>query len=441
MTYGWAILIISIVLASLWSLGLFSRSPTGGGGAACVGTVGYMCGTPLLASNGLLLTSIGQTASGSAITVTGLGCSNTSAQPTSFSSTSLTLPPSQSASVAFSCSLPTSTVGSTFSGTLWMQYNLGGATGLISRIGTISAKVTEIGTSFAGTYAWTSQSGNLNYNQYDLSCATTNGYIYCMGGNSNPSMVQYAQTLGGGGTTVWAQSANNLAVGTSYQSCVMNTDNYIYCLGGGPSSTVQYARALNGGDTTTWISQSNTLTTSTDYFSCVISNGYIYCMGGIVGGNPSTTVQDAQVLNGGGTTAWSAQSNSIIVDRSESCVTANSYIYCMGGYQWTGATNTVQYAQILSPGLVGQWQTTSPLVISESEENCAIANGYIYCMGGNTGSYVTTVQYSQIRGGSLGPWQTTNSLVTAEGGNSCVIANNNYIYCIGVGSNIQYAYV
>ena len=84
MTYGWAILIISVVLASLWSLGLFSSTPASGNGAACVGTVGYLCGTPVLESNGLLLTSIGQTNSGSAITVTGLGCSNTSTQPSTF---------------------------------------------------------------------------------------------------------------------------------------------------------------------------------------------------------------------------------------------------------------------------------------------------------------------------------------------------------------------
>ena len=38
MTYGWAILIISIVLASLWSLGLFSSTPASGNGAACVST-------------------------------------------------------------------------------------------------------------------------------------------------------------------------------------------------------------------------------------------------------------------------------------------------------------------------------------------------------------------------------------------------------------------
>ena len=163
MTYGWAILIISIVLATLWSLGVFSRSPTGGGGAACVGTVGYLCGTPLLASNGLLLTSIGQTVSGSAITVTGLGCSNTSAQPSSFSSTSLTLPPSQSASVAFSCSLPSSTIGTPFFGTLWMQYSLGGATGLVSRVGVVNTKVTEMGSGTSGgspsAYTYTATAG------------------------------------------------------------------------------------------------------------------------------------------------------------------------------------------------------------------------------------------------------------------------------------------
>ncbi len=164
MTYGWAILIISIVLASLWSLGVFSRSPTGGGGAACVGTTGYLCGTPVLESNGLLLTSIGQTIGGSAITVTGLGCSNTSTQPSSFSPTSLTLPPSQQASVAFSCSLPSGAMGAPFSGTLWMQYSSGGATGLVSRLGTVDTQVTKMGgaatTTIAATYAFSATAGS-----------------------------------------------------------------------------------------------------------------------------------------------------------------------------------------------------------------------------------------------------------------------------------------
>ncbi len=58
MTYGWAILIIAVVLGALFSLGVF-----GGGslvGTACVASPGYLCSSPSLGTNGEIGFQFGQ---------------------------------------------------------------------------------------------------------------------------------------------------------------------------------------------------------------------------------------------------------------------------------------------------------------------------------------------------------------------------------------------
>jgi len=60
MTYGWAILIIAVVLGALFSLGVFSGASLTGN--ACVAASGYYCQNPLYshATPGNIVTTIGQ---------------------------------------------------------------------------------------------------------------------------------------------------------------------------------------------------------------------------------------------------------------------------------------------------------------------------------------------------------------------------------------------
>ena len=213
MTYGWAILIISVVLAALWSIGVFS-SPGGGGSAACVGTIGYLCGTPTLESNGLLLTTIGQTSSSGTLSVTGLGCSNSSMQPSTFYSASMTLPPSQATSASFDCPLPNSALGAAFTGTLWIQYNLGSVTGLVSRLGTVNTKVIMSGstiTLITGNYVPITLS-NLQIsatgsNFQQMITVSTSYTAY--GELANMQNVEFTTGIGGTGTILqaWCESS------------------------------------------------------------------------------------------------------------------------------------------------------------------------------------------------------------------------------------------
>lgn len=59
MTYGWAILIIAVVLAALFSLGVFNGSNINGN--SCIASSGYLCSSPSYShSNGNIIVIIGQ---------------------------------------------------------------------------------------------------------------------------------------------------------------------------------------------------------------------------------------------------------------------------------------------------------------------------------------------------------------------------------------------
>src|SRR5271169_2972658 len=58
MTYGWAILIIAVVLAALFSLNVFNAGAQLG--TSCIGQPGYSCSSPSLTSYGLLTFTLGQ---------------------------------------------------------------------------------------------------------------------------------------------------------------------------------------------------------------------------------------------------------------------------------------------------------------------------------------------------------------------------------------------
>ena len=215
MTYGWAILIISLVLASLWTLGVFS-SPGGGGGAACIGSIGYLCGTPVLESNGVLLTTIGQTASSGTMTVTSLGCSNSSTQPSTFYSTTISLRPSQAVGSSFICILPVNTIGAPFTGTLWIQYTLGTITGLVSKIGTVSTKVIVLGG--ASTTAPTGNYVPITLSNFQASSGTSSNFQQMItigssystyGELANMQNVEFTTGAGGTGSILqsWCESS------------------------------------------------------------------------------------------------------------------------------------------------------------------------------------------------------------------------------------------
>ena len=139
MTYGWAILIVAVVLGALYSLGIFNGSNFLGG--TCVAAPGYLCSNPLLATDGTLSLTYGY--QGPNVTVVGFACTNTTTAPSSFApSGSSNLEPGQEESVSVSCPLSSSaTIGTPYSGYLWVEYDQAGQSDLIARFATVRISV------------------------------------------------------------------------------------------------------------------------------------------------------------------------------------------------------------------------------------------------------------------------------------------------------------
>jgi hypothetical protein len=140
-TYGWALVIIVVVLAALYNVGLFSGSAFLG--TSCAAQVGFFCGTPSLNSTGFISVQIGETIG--QITVLGVGCSNSSTQ----SPAMVTLQTSQQISqgskinVVFQCAIKSTSLGTPFSGVLWINYTNQYGQTILTPVAKASVKVSS----------------------------------------------------------------------------------------------------------------------------------------------------------------------------------------------------------------------------------------------------------------------------------------------------------
>jgi hypothetical protein len=121
MTYGWAIIIIAVVIGALYALGIFSGGLQGAN--TCLASPQFICNNPILYSSGALTARIGQ-AGIQTITITGLACTNTTTTPVIPSPTSVTLNAGQIQNFTFGCPITSNSVGTRFSGYLWIFYTL-----------------------------------------------------------------------------------------------------------------------------------------------------------------------------------------------------------------------------------------------------------------------------------------------------------------------------
>jgi len=160
MTYGWAILIIAIVLAALFSLGIFSSSSFTG--TTCIASSGFICASPVW-SAGVLHVTLGQSTGTSWSGVTFFVVPSGAATPSTQSEVSsaisgnayiegnsITVPAGssmssgQTAAYTFPLSnnvtvFPT-TVGSSASGTMWVEYSTPSVSNLLSQVATMTLK-------------------------------------------------------------------------------------------------------------------------------------------------------------------------------------------------------------------------------------------------------------------------------------------------------------
>jgi len=159
MTYGWAILIIAIVLAALFSLGIFSSSSFTG--TTCIASSGFLCSSPVWTS-GTLHVTLGQSTGTSWTNVTFFFVPAGVADPTGAAAltanafvygdissnntrvTPISLSSGQTVAVTLDLNgTPTDfskAPGTSATGALWVKYNVPSASGLLSQIATTTLK-------------------------------------------------------------------------------------------------------------------------------------------------------------------------------------------------------------------------------------------------------------------------------------------------------------
>ena len=147
MTYGWAILIIAVVLGALFSLGVFSSSSLLG--TSCIASSGYYCANPVLShSTQDLSATLGQSTGATyGNVIFYLVTSGSTYNPGSDPSYNLNgnLQSGQTTSVTFSTLGSTySTIGTAFTGYLYVNYSTSGSSSsprnAVAQIATVSVK-------------------------------------------------------------------------------------------------------------------------------------------------------------------------------------------------------------------------------------------------------------------------------------------------------------
>jgi hypothetical protein len=166
MTYGWAILIIAVVLAALFSLNVFNAGAQLG--TSCIGQPGFSCSSPVITQNGILSFTLGQGTGYSAynayiscvssansvgasaqtynviyangiVSTLNAGQSNTLNTGSSLSISSLECYPGPGTAPLNYLS----PIGTGFTGVMWLRYNASttsGASNLYIKIATVSVK-------------------------------------------------------------------------------------------------------------------------------------------------------------------------------------------------------------------------------------------------------------------------------------------------------------
>ncbi len=269
MTYGWAILVILVVLAILFLMNIFNSgtfTPAG-----CQQQPGFLCSNPLLNASGYLSVSVGRNAA--AINATGVACTLNSTAPASFS----TIPTTQMLNgftyqLLFQCRIPQSAIGSCFSGAIWVEYTEQGQTGLVSEIGRVDACVKTNGAVAVGnstpcnsiplkldgsaSNTWSGTAAGTA----TLSTTQANDIIVVMVGSENPSAIEKVSSISSpkipGGE--WHERSNlseltasytDMEVWWAYSSNQLSSEPITATLAGSPDDATIIAFGISGADT------------------------------------------------------------------------------------------------------------------------------------------------------------------------------------------------
>ena len=271
-----------------------------------------------------------------------------------------------------------------------------------------------------------------------------NGYVYVLGGidasnqdNKTQSTIYFSKpdfvtgNIPASGPGSWQTNSVSLPAPRA-RAAAVTLNGYIYHMGGTDTSgdstaTVYFTKPNTDGTISSWASTTS-LPSDRSSLTAVTANGYLY----VVGGSGSATVYYAKPNVDGTIPAWTLTTALPEGRFRHASVVANNYIYAIGGEFASIIQSTVYYAPLNSDGTVGSWSSTTPIYIPLSRLTAVTSFGYLYMIGGRDSSDVErsgvySAKFNQ--NGTLGSWTAITSLPQARGRHSSVVANG-YIYVL-----------
>ncbi|MEK7600333.1 MAG: hypothetical protein AAB462_04845, partial [Patescibacteria group bacterium] len=234
-------------------------------------------------------------------------------------------------------------------------------------------------------------------------------------------------TSGSANTQVLVKNTNNGTAAFQIQNAAgdslfnVDTTNNKITIGGN-----------NSGELSTWASTTSLGANVRAYHPTVTANGYVYVIGGWDTVSAKDTSYYAKLNADGSVGTWASTTNLPIAIGDHASVVANGYVYVLGGYNGS-YLNDVYYAKLNADGTLGGWNQTTDFPGFRHLPTSVVANGYVYVLGGKdeTGTFRNTVYYAKLNAdGTVGSWQTANAFTGTRDAHTSVTANG-YVYVIG----------
>jgi len=260
--------------------------------------------------------------------------------------------------------------------------------------------------------------------------------------NGAPHNSTYGATISSSGIGNWTLEQYAYPQSVMFESCVSGSI-YVYCVGGthdskGDDVPNSYFAEVGANGLGNWTITSP-YPVATDSLSCVPSSGYVFCMGGEneTSGTNATATESNSVwyasMSPSGLGTWSRTTAYPAGMFFPGCSALGGYIYCLGGLVGTGTQTAVasSYYAAVSPEGLAQWTESTAYPLQVTAQSCTTASTFLYCVGGIVGASAATsnVYYSGLSPSGLGSWQQGGNY-PASLSTDCV-ASSSYVYCIG----------
>jgi uncharacterized repeat protein (TIGR01451 family) len=236
----------------------------------------------------------------------------------------------------------------------------------------------------------------------------------------------------------WVTSANGGPVWNRYYNDLVIVGDYAYAIG--PWDAVEYAAINPDGSLGLWQFTSAMTSDRMGVGAVAPGNGYIYAVGGGPNGDDAlATIERTQILTDGVLGEWEVLTSTMVHPRSwlEVVAPGNGYLYAFSGYDgdnFTSYTST-EYCEIYADGTLGPWTVLSATVNHTRDMLGGVAyNGYIYLVGGedwNDGVDATT-EYAEINSdGTLGDFVVSSNELNYPRDTFGLIEVDGMLYAIG----------